>query len=281
MIRPKLAGNLYEKEYVALMEQIKSCYEHELGPGDLPTRRKENVLKGIVVPHGDYNIVGPCAAWAYKMIAEHSFPETFIILLPEEDSGVMNYQTTLEDFETVFGVCKNDKEVSQKLIDSGIVSNSEKFFSKALELQLPWLQHACKDRIKDVQVVPVIVPHSHNFEALAELISDLDNVVVIAVSNFTRYGPKFLYTPFKYNVESSLNNLDMNLVKFMLSLQSEPLLKFVRKQKLQVTGSNALALALHAFKMSGVDEGELLSYYKSSKIDGDQENSSSFMSFVF
>jgi MEMO1 family protein len=282
MIKSSFAGKFYESDYVKLMGQIDSSYEHDLGPGDLPTRRKEGKLHGIIVPHDHYNLSGPCASWGYKLLAEHKFPETFVILVPDQSNSLLNYATTLEDFETEFGICKVDKEFAKKLVDSGIVTKKDSIVEQALEVQLPFLMHACKDKIKDVKVLPLVVPHTHNFEALAnEIVSSGKDIVVIVASNFTKYGPKFLFTPFKYNLKESLNQLDRNIVKSILNLDSETLIKHVRRNKIQISGVNAIAMALTIFKLMEIKEGELLSFYRSSKIDEDLENFISYMSFVF
>jgi len=125
MISLSYAGMFYEKEYVPLMKQLDSVYKHKLGPGDLPTRRKEEKIHGIIVPHEHYSLSGPCAAWAYKLLAEHKFPQTFLLLVPDQTGNLLNYATCLEDFETAFGICKCDQEVAKALIDSGIVTEKK------------------------------------------------------------------------------------------------------------------------------------------------------------
>tara|TARA_Y100000310_G_C20687341_1_gene819937 strand:+ start:103 stop:951 length:849 start_codon:yes stop_codon:yes gene_type:complete len=282
MIKSSFAGKFYESDYVGLMNQIDSSYEHELGPGDLPTRRKEGKLHGIIVPHDHYNLSGPCATWAYKLLAEHKFPETFVILVPDQTNSLLNYATALEDFETEFGICKIDKEFAEKLINEGFVTKKDFIVEQALEVQLPFLLHACKDKIKDVKILPIVVPNTNNFEELAEkIVSSGKDIVVIVASNFTKYGPKFLFKPFKYNLKESLNQLDRNLVKPIINLDNNTLVKHVRRNKIQVSGINAIVLALAIFKFMKVEEGELLSFYRSSRIDEDLENFISYMSFVF
>ena len=282
MIKSSFAGKFYEKDYVKLMSQIDSSYEHEFGPGDLPTRRKEGKLHGIIVPHDYYNLSGPCASWGYKLLAEHKFPDTFVILVPDQSNTLLNYATTSEDFETEFGICKVDKEFVEKLIANGIVTKKDSIVEQALEMQLPFLMHACKDKVKDVKILPIVIPHTHNLEALAkEIVDSGKDIVVIVASNFTKYGPKFLFTPFKYNLNESLNQLDRNIVKSILNLDSDTLIKYVRRNKIQASGIYAITLALTIFKLMEVNEGELLSFYRSSKIDEDLENFISYMSFVF
>ncbi len=279
MIRPRYAGQLYAQEYVQLMKQLDASYQHDLGPGDLPTRRTEESILGVIVPHSHVELSGACAAWAYKMVAEHALPKTFVVLVPDHSGSFVNYATVLEDFETAFGVLKVDKELAEALIADGIVSRTSSLSEPALEVQLPFLQHACKDRLHDLRILPLVVPHSHNAEALAARLLELRNdVVVLVASNFTRFGPKFVYQPFRYNIEESLNNLDMSLVRFLSQGDVQGFLKYVKKHKVQVSAPHAVAVGLTLLSQLGVSEGELLSYYKSSALLDDQENTVSFMS---
>ncbi len=282
MIKASFAGKYYENDYVTLMNQINNLYESQLGPGDLATSRKDEKLAGILVPHDFYSYSGACAAWAYKILAESKFPDTFLILVPDQTGTVINYLTCLEDFETEFGVCKVNRELAHELLESGIVSKADEINEQALEVQLPFLMHACKDRIKDIKILPIIVPSLHNFEALSKKIVELNkNIVVIMVSNFTKYGNKFLYTPFKYNVKESLEGLDLGMIKQIINLDSEIFLKNVKKNKVQVSGTYSVALGLNILKLLGCESGELLSYYKSSSINKDEENTISYFSFIF
>ncbi|MBT3323839.1 AmmeMemoRadiSam system protein B [archaeon] len=282
MIKASFAGKYYEKDYVSVMNQINSLYESKLGPGDLATSRKNDNLFGILVPHDKYSLSGACAAWAYKILAESKFPDTFLILVPDQTGTVVNYLTCLEDFETEFGVCRIDKEFAEKLLESGIVSKADAVVEQALEVQLPLLQHACKDRINDIKILPIVVPSANNVEILAKKIVEIKkDLVVIVVSNFTKYGNKFLFTPFKYNVKESLEGLDLGMIRLILNLDSEMFLKNVKRNKIQVSGSFSVALGLNVLKLLGAEEGELLSYYKSSSINKDEENSVSYFSFIF
>lgn len=282
MILPKYAGRLYEGEYVRLDEQMSACYDHSLGPGDLPLRRKEARMYGLVVPCSPYSLSGPCAAWAYKLLAESYFPETYVLLLPDTKGVFVNYVTCLEDFQTVFGSCSVDKPFAQALLQTGIVSRAETIDEVALELQLPFLLHACRDRIQDIRILPIVVPHSHNIEKLAEEIVRIKkDIVILIVSDFTPYGPQYLYTPYKYSVDDEIQNVDLSLVKFLLNFDSEALLKFVKRYTIPLPGKDALVLGIEILKQLGVREGELLSYYRSSDISSEKENSVGFASLVF
>ncbi len=276
------SGILFPEDYDPLIKEVESCFQHKLGPGDLPTKRKEDRIYGILVPHSLYKFSGPCSAWAYKTIAENYFPETFVILFPDTSGKFINYATILEDIETVFGTCYVDKQIGRVLVEQGIVTLANNFREYSFELQLPFLQHMCKDKIHDVKILPIIIPHSFNAGKLAEeIIKIKKDLVVIMVSELTAFGANFLYQPFKYNIDESVNGQDMALIKFILDFDSEGFFKYVKKNKIPMPGKDAVVVGIELLKQLGVKKGELLSYYRSNEIDDDKENFVSYSSLVF
>ncbi|NTV24285.1 MAG: AmmeMemoRadiSam system protein B, partial [Nanoarchaeota archaeon] len=81
MVRqPAVKGMFYEADEKKLRLEIESCFISKFGPGDLPGKRGSERIIGVLVPHAGYTYSGPCAAWAYKVIAETRLPEAYIIL---------------------------------------------------------------------------------------------------------------------------------------------------------------------------------------------------------
>ncbi|MBS3097212.1 AmmeMemoRadiSam system protein B, partial [Candidatus Woesearchaeota archaeon] len=78
--KPIVAGQFYEGDFGALDKQINDCFESKFGPGALPLGKREKNVLGIIAPHAGYVFSGPCAAWAYKEVAESKFPDLFIML---------------------------------------------------------------------------------------------------------------------------------------------------------------------------------------------------------
>src|SRR3989338_5047411 len=100
MSKSRFAGELYEAKEFDLDKQITACFEDKNGPGDLPLSKRESKIQAIIAPHSAYNLSGPCAAWAYKEIAESGFPDLYIILAaghePTENTvGMQGYETPL------------------------------------------------------------------------------------------------------------------------------------------------------------------------------------------
>lgn len=274
MIKALYAGVLYKKGYVALLNQIHGCYEHSLGPRRLPDRRKHGErVYSVVVPYSSYTISGPCAAWSYKMLAEHYFPETYVLLLPDTQGVFVNYVTVVDDFETAFGVCSIDRPFVQALLDTGIVSRTRDVQEFALEVQLPFLQQACRDRLAQLKIVPLIIPHSYNVEMLAkEVVKIKKDIVIIMASHFSVQNT--------FLSEEELSAQDLALVQYILDFDIARLEHFVRKNKGNMPGVYPLILGLHILKELGVHQGELLHHYRSSLLVSGN-GSEGFVSMVF
>ncbi|MAG78516.1 AmmeMemoRadiSam system protein B [archaeon] len=267
MIKPQFAGQFYESDFEKLSKQIEHCYTGDLGPGDLPTKRTEKITKGIILPHARYTYSGQCAAWAYKEIAESKFPKTFIILFPDHTGTHFDYATTLEDFETMLGVVQVDKEFIEKLLKTNLVKKTTTIKEHSIEVQLPFLQVSNKDKMNEIKIVPIICPTTNNYKELAQEIAKISNdICIIISSDFTHYGPKFGYTPFKFNIKQSIKDLDKNAIELILNYKSKEFLKYVKKTKATICGQYPIALGLEILKQINSENPELLCYYNSNKI---------------
>src|SRR3989344_9393580 len=101
MIRkPIVSGQFYESNFNELDKQIRECFNSEFGPGDLPLRRKDKEIVGVVSPHAGYVYSGPAAAWCFKEVAEAKMPDLFI-LFGLSHSGYGSC-LSLYDWETPF-----------------------------------------------------------------------------------------------------------------------------------------------------------------------------------
>ena len=104
MINCYNAGDLYEADFENLDNQLKNCFLDKRGPGELPSKRTNKIVKGIITPHSGYFLAGPCQAWAYKEIAEAKFPKRFLIIAQDHKSLHSSPVTCYEDWET-YKVC--------------------------------------------------------------------------------------------------------------------------------------------------------------------------------
>ena len=281
MIQPKFAGQFYEASPNKLQEQVKSCFTHDLGPGELPLKRGKVSIKGVIVPHAGYEFSGPCAAWAYKALAEAKAPSTFVILAPDHNGIHEQPTTTLEEMSTPLGAVMVNKSFVNALVAKCPFVKVDKISEHAIEVQLPFLQVTQAD-IPNLKIVPIVVPSIENYKELAAAISEIDeDAVVICSTDLTHFGPKFDYVPFKYKVEENLKQLDMGVIDALARRDSAGFVKYVKKTGATVCGANAILVALEVMKFMLAEKGELLNYYSSSRISGDWANSVSYCAMRF
>jgi len=282
MIKPFFAGKFYPESFAELEESLEESFEGKLGPGDSPMKRKDLSIKGVLVPHSGYQFSGYCAAWAYKLIGERRFAKTYVIIALDHYGKFSKISTTLKDFETVFGVVKINKEFAQHLIDSGLVDNVDDVKEHSLEVQLPFLQYSCKDRVNDLQVLPLIVPDVESVKEIVGLIVGYSkDIVVIVSSDMTHFGEDFNYVPFKFSVMKSVKEQDMMALDFISKLDSNGFLKFVNNKGITICGKNTIFFGIELFKLLDVSKIELLSYYNSSDLVKNEKNFVCYASMVF
>ncbi len=281
MVGPRFAGQFYEASNGKLQEQIKSCFTNELGPGALPLKRSDKPLRGIIVPHAGYEFSGPCAAWAYKEMAESKAPKTVVILAPDHNGRYEFPTTTTDELDTPLGTVIVNKSFVTNLAKKCPFLRVDHLAEHAVEVQLPFLQFVNAD-VKNLMVVPIVVPSMDNYKDLASAIAELDEeVFVVCSTDLTHFGPEFDYVPFKYEVKENLQELDMGAISLLENLDTDGFVKYVKKTGATICGANAILVALELMKELFVKKGELLSYYTSSNVTSDWANSVGYCAIRF
>ncbi len=284
---PVVAGMFYEKDFGKLNSQIEGCFHSKSGPGDLPTRRKETRLYGIVSPHAGYQYSGPCQAWAYKEVAESSNPSVFVIIGPDHNCIGNKFSISLNDWRTPFGFLRTDRIFASSLIEKcSLVRVNEEAHAHehSVEVQLPFLQFAMKDRMHNLKVVCITISDYSYEDCLAmskALVKVSKDICVIASSDFTHYGPMYNYLPFVHNKKIGIYNLDGTAIEAIKMLDAESMAKTVKKNRMTICGAGAIATAIETVKLLGAKEGNLLQYYTSGDITGDYTNAVGYASISF
>jgi hypothetical protein len=282
MRKQAVAGSFYEASFEALDKQIRQCFLSKLGPGELPVTKRKGKIIGAICPHAGYAFSGPCAAWAYKEIAEATFPDLFIIIGPNHYGGEGSC-TTLEDFETSLGTVAVDKSFARRLIDYNLVVDQESHAAEhSIEVQLPFLQFANKDYLNSIRFFPILVSSNANYKklglAIKEAVIDSNkNVCIIASSDFTHYGHNYGYVPFSTDVKKRMYELDAGAINFIKNLDAEGFLNYCYETGATICGQLAIATLLKSVKAKSV---RLLHYYTSGDVLGDYRNAVGYASLV-
>ena len=281
--KPIVAGQFYPAEPNELDKMIKDCFSSKLGPGDLPINKRTKDIIGIISPHAGYTFSGACAAWAYKEIAESKFPDTFI-LLGLSHSG-FDSCISLEDWETPFGIIKNDKEFQKTLMKNLPVDERAHASEHSIEVQLPFLQFANRDIIDKIRIAPIIASPDIDYKEIASYILNTikktkRNIIIIASSDFTHYGFNYGYLPFTDNQKENMYALDKGAIKLIESLEADKFLDYTAETKATICGKYPIAVLLALSKKLGAKKASLLHYYTSGDVIEDYSSAVGYASIV-
>jgi AmmeMemoRadiSam system protein B len=272
-------GMFYPADNYELQAKIKELYLHDKGPGEIPGKRGDKVIKGVVVPHAGYEFSGACAAFAYEEIAKCKFPDLFIMLAPNH-KGNGNF-TTLQGLETPFGNVRIDQDFARVLMkrNNQVVVNDEIFKEEhSIDVQLPMLQQATNDRAHELKILPILVSNDVDIVKLgldiSEALIDMEKEAVFVVSSdFTHYGRKFHYVPFLEDVANNVAKMDKDIIDFLKARDLEGLADYAHGNKISVCGLYAMLIFMKAVNYKKCD---LLQYYNSD----DLKDNPSYREFV-
>lgn len=269
--KPVVSGTFYSNDFDELNNQINDSFHSKLGPGALPINKRTKEIFGIIAPHAGYQFSGPAAAWAYKEIAESNLADVYIIL-GLSHSGLPSC-VSLEDWETPLGIVKTDKDFQKVLmINSGLKQNEEAHSQEhSIEVQLPFLQFANKDQLKQLRIAPIIISEDKNYEEIAKAIvktieQTRKKAIIIASSDFTHYGINYGFFPFKDNVKEKMYELDKEAINHIKNLDAKEFLKYINNTGATICGKMPIAATIASCKLLGAKKARLLHYYTSGDI---------------
>ena len=105
------AGKSYEADPDVLRTQLGGYFAGTDGPGSPGEKKGKNGLKGVIVPHIDFQRGGFCYAFGHREIWERSSPDCFIIFGTAHTPMENPFCLTRKDFVTPLGTLNVDKEL--------------------------------------------------------------------------------------------------------------------------------------------------------------------------
>jgi AmmeMemoRadiSam system protein B len=273
------AGKFYEEDQNRLKAEIDSHYEGERGPGALPLVKPVRHTQAIIVPSSPYRNCGDCMAWAYKAIAESQRADVYIIIAAGKPSIALDaYQTPLEKVRI-------DQELAKAIAAKGtiVIDDIAHNNAHAIDVQLPFLQHAKLRELEHIKILPVLVDDSIDLHQLAtdikESLLELGrNAIYIVSTNLTQHGPLFHYVPFTVNVQQAIYDLDKGAIDCILRQDQEGFRSYHAEYVMNIAGASAIELLLRVLRKCKVT---LEQYYTSGDVLGDYKNSVSYAAIVF
>jgi len=254
MLRQNIACPTYYPQTFSDVDKIiKNAFLHKEGPGTLPTTRRQTPTKLIIAPCGKYDHIGPCAAWAYQDIAEAKFPETYIIIGSNNQSNTKISTYLFANWETPLGEVRVNEELGKELINlypKIINEHTAHEHEHSVELQLPFLQFATRDKLHDLNFIPLAI-NTTNPQEIKELATKLveftkDKNITIIASSTIEDTPTIQYIN-NLNSEGLLNYKQRKEKSTKMILPALVVMEIAKQKKLQTTMINMQS----AFKTTG------------------------------
>lgn len=262
--RPWVAGAFYPADPESLTNSIKNCFNHPLGPGELPSdisQKRDTVA--IICPHAGYVYSGPTAAHSYHHIATEPKPETIVILGPNH-TGWGNPVSLwgVGAWETPLGQVRIDEELALSIFKtSNIIDMDETAHLRehSIEVQIPFLQYI----FGEIQIVPICLGFQdldtsrEVGNAIANAVSEVD-ALILASTDLTHMESR-----------NSAQQKDHGIIHHITSMDEEGLQRWVKEKRVSMCGYGPVTATLVASKKLGANKAELLSYSTSGDITGE------------
>jgi AmmeMemoRadiSam system protein B len=158
---PMFSGMMYPASRVALVRQLRLCFAAVSDTKLRGILEKKERLRGLLVPHSNLELSGPCAAWAYKAILMTALPKVIVILAPAHVSNLRYHFSVLEkSFRTPLGVAALETKFVKNLArrcDFNITADSAAHWTEhSIEIQLLFLQYIFNCAKKRLKIVPIL-----------------------------------------------------------------------------------------------------------------------------
>ena len=275
---PAVAGSWYAGTSDRLYMQLKELFNHQLGPGSLPSpigERSRNIV-GLVVPHAGYMASGSIAAHAYHYLANDGKPEVIVIFGPNHTGrgsalSIMNeglWRTPLGDVEI-------DSKTANRIVEaSNIIDIDDRahVYEHSIELQLPFLQYLYGSGFKFIPIcfmMQDLVSSREVGKAVASVLNG-KNGLIIASSDLTHYEP-----------QERAEKKDKIAIDAALVMDEERFYNSVESYGISTCGYGPVIAAITASKELGAKKAELLCYGTSGDVLGDHSAVVGYASIAF
>jgi AmmeMemoRadiSam system protein B len=275
-VRPAiLSGTWYKGTQEALINQVDSFLER------VRIRQAVGNPIALISPHAGYDYSGPTAAYGYRAIMGIDFQKVIVIApshrVPFSGISIGDF----DYFETPLGRIRVDRKDMRLLLSNPIFKSLMEVhrYEHSLEIQLPFLQRV----LKDWRLIPLIVGDLRRNEyrnAAAEISKLADSkTLIVASSDFTHYGSRFGYVPFRERIPENIQKLDQGAIEKILSMDFNGFMDYCERTEITICGFRAIGILLNLLPPGS--KGYLLHYDASGRILNDYENSVSYASIIF
>ncbi|HIJ65605.1 MAG TPA: AmmeMemoRadiSam system protein B [Candidatus Hydrogenedentes bacterium] len=275
VLESRLAGRWYP----AGKNELAATIERYLG--NVEAEPLDNVC-GLVLPHAGYQYSGQTAAHGIKSIMGRKFAR--VIVIGPTHSVPMENVASVPDathYATTMGELPLDLDFLDALLQHPVYQSIPQAHARehSVQIEVPLLQQV----LGEFQLVPIVVGELDldTARTMARVLRGLidDATLVVASSDFTHYGSRFAYTPFKDNVPENLKKLDMGAFERIAAKDAAGFLGYARKTGATICGRCPIAILL---AMLGPEaKAHLLAYDTSGRMSDNFTSSVSYMAVAF
>jgi hypothetical protein len=285
---PAVAGTFYPAQPDELRQMISEFLTKARAP--VPDALQDERPRAVVVPHAGYMFSGQTAACAYKLLVGRPKPARVVLLGPShyaQLAGVVSV-SPFTHYRTPLGEIAVDVEAREQLLKSPLCVSKRAVHvpEHSIEVQLPFLQVVWEEPPRILPIVTGDLSEKQVTELAAALrgVAGAD-ALIVASSDFTHYGPRFAFTPFRdargQDLAARIRQLDMGAVECIKNCDAAGFLDYCERTGATICGRVPIAVTLGVLCGAGQTESVSLRYASSGDLTGDYSESVSYYAHAF
>lgn len=286
-----LAGTWYSADPA----ELGSSVDRHLAKGKPLTEVARRPPVAIITPHAGHQWSGDAAGHLFRLLEGQPGRQLQRIILigPSHHRSFQGGSIPeVASYETPLGTIPLDTEVARALLEQPLFRSvtDAHFQEHCLEIELPFLQRVLKHSFR---IVPILISRLRTSDwknmagALVPFVDE--NTLLVVSSDFTHYGDRFGYVPFRDDPDLNLRRLDMGALVPILALDPEGLARYKEETDISVCGWQPIGILLELLGNRDLwnlwggrrPEGRVLDYYRSADLIGDFNGSVSYASVAF
>jgi MEMO1 family protein len=285
-----LAGSWYPADPALLASSVDAHIAQGRPLAEIAGRRPI----AVIVPHAGHEWSGDAAGHVYRLLeGEAGAGIERVILIGPSHYGAFRGASILpvQAFATPLGDVPLDAEVVRALSAGPdfVAADSAQREEHSLEIQLPFLQRVLNHPFR---IVPILVSRSDpaGWKRLAAALAPFldERTLLLISSDFTHFGSRFGYIPFRADLDLNLRRLDKGALVPIVSVDPTALAHYADSTDITVCGIQPIEILLEMLRRpelvkrwNGVPEARVLEYYRSADRTGDFDGSVSYAAVAF
>ncbi|KAL8003477.1 putative MEMO1 family protein [Plasmopara halstedii] len=224
------------------------------------TETQHGSIRALIGPHAGLRYSGSTAAYAYHHLLHLDRIKRVFILGPSHHFYLRGCAvSTAHEYETPLGNIPIDREVNEKLVDSGKFATMSMDVDEdehSIELHLPFIYKVLQNR--KFTIVPILVGNTKTKideeygKILAPYFENDENLFVIS-SDFCHWGPRFRYQPHDSTygeIHEFIKYLDHQGMEFIERLDPDGFTTYLNETKNTICGRHPISLLLQTILAS-------------------------------